>query len=338
MASTSEVKTRAGQTGYRVPISGDKLLIGLLALTLILTIVQITWGGVVRVTGSGDGCPDWPRCFGTFMPPWGDYHAMTEYAHRFIGSFVGVFIALTAVRVWWKHPDERLAAWTVTFGLVLISAVGLIGGAVVLNDLDPAIRTLHLSLAEMAVLLLAFALIYTTHQAAPVLRLSREPADGAGPAAGWPPALKWAIAAAVLALIALLSGSYAVWRGAGAVCPSWPLCGGPIIPESELVWIHVTHRMLAGTATIISLIAAHKVWRLSGAPRALRWTALAAPAIVLAQVLIGAANPWTNFDEWARAGHLTLATLVWVDMVLMVSLILRPVPRWTAHSREVSTA
>jgi hypothetical protein len=43
-------------------------------------------------------------------------------------------------------------------------------------------------------------------------------------------------------------------------------------------------------------------------------------------MLMGAANPWTTFAEWAQAGHLTLATLVWVNMVVIVALLLRPVP------------
>ena len=54
---------------------------------------------------------------------------------------------------------------------------------------------------------------------------------------------------------------------------------------------------------------------------------MAAAVIIFSQMLMGAANPWTTFAEWARSGHLSLATLVWVDMVFIVALLLRPVPR-----------
>jgi hypothetical protein len=54
-------------------------------------------------------------------------------------------------------------------------------------------------------------------------------------------------------------------------------------------------------------------------------------------MLMGAANPWTTFAEWARAGHLSLATLVWVDMVFVVALLLRPVSGEEIAELEEST-
>ena len=51
-------------TSDKFPIVKDKLLLLLLSLAVLGAILQITVGGVVRVTGSGDGCPDWPTCYG----------------------------------------------------------------------------------------------------------------------------------------------------------------------------------------------------------------------------------------------------------------------------------
>ena len=47
----------------KLPIVKDKLLLVLLSLAVLGAMLQITVGGVVRVTGSGDGCPDWPTCY-----------------------------------------------------------------------------------------------------------------------------------------------------------------------------------------------------------------------------------------------------------------------------------
>ena len=88
----------------------------------------------------------------------------------------------------------------------------------------------------------------------------------------------------------------------------------------------MTHRVLSFVSIIVVLLAGHKVWRLPNIPAALRFAALASAVIIFSQMLMGAANPWTTFAEWAQAGHLTLATLVWVNMVFIVALLLRPVP------------
>ncbi|MDP6665881.1 MAG: COX15/CtaA family protein [Dehalococcoidia bacterium] len=329
-----------GENLPRTLIWEDRLLIALLAITVVGVVLQITLGGVVRVTGSGDGCPDWPQCFGRWYPPF-EYHALLEYSHRTAGALLGLAIVAATVRVWVKHRDRVAVAWLTTSSLALVFIVGMLGGAVVLNDLDPAIRTVHLMLAEAVALLAILALVASTF-ARPGM-----PEGGPGGARGgvqlhardkdspwiWGrvsdehrAALNLAAVAAVLTLVALLSGSYAVWREAGAVCASWPLCGGRVVPESTLAWIHVAHRVLSLVSIVAVLIAGHRAWRLNDTSRALRIAALGAAVLIVAQMLMGAANPWTVFAEWARAGHLAMATLVWVDMVFIVALILRPVP------------
>ena len=104
-------------------------------------------GGAVRVTGSGDGCPDWPTCFGNWIPPF-EYHALMEYTHRTIGVLVGLTIIAAVLRVWARHRGETSVVTSATAGLVAVSITGGIGGAVVLSELNPALRTLHLMLAE----------------------------------------------------------------------------------------------------------------------------------------------------------------------------------------------
>jgi heme A synthase len=86
----------------------------------------------------------------------------------------------------------------------------------------------------------------------------------------------------------------------------------------------MTHRLLAGLSALAVAYAAHRAYRLPGAASALRWVALAALGAITAQVLVGAANPWTQFAQWARAAHLSLATLVWLVMCLQMALVLRP--------------
>ena len=124
-------------------------------------------------------------------------------------------------------------------------------------------------------------------------------------------------------MAAILTGSYAVWRGAGAVCPSWPLCGGELVPQSELAWIHVAHRLVSLAAAVMALAASYRALRERAADVFVRWGAASAVGLVLAQTLAGAANPWTTFDEWARVLHLCLGTLLWAVMITLTALIIR---------------
>ncbi|TMD17067.1 MAG: heme A synthase, partial [Chloroflexi bacterium] len=65
-------------------------------LAAIFAYLQIALGGVVRVTGSGLGCPDWPLCHGRPYPP-ADLNAIIEYSHRTVGAITGVLIIATVV-------------------------------------------------------------------------------------------------------------------------------------------------------------------------------------------------------------------------------------------------
>ena len=135
-------------TASTPPIWRDRPLLVLLAVAVVGLVLQITLGGVVRVTGSGDGCPDWPQCFGRWYPPF-EYHAILEYSHRTVGTLVGLVIIVATVRVWTRHRDVRVVAWLETACLALIAVVGGLGGAVVLNELDPAIRTVQIGRAHV---------------------------------------------------------------------------------------------------------------------------------------------------------------------------------------------
>src|SRR2546428_6530184 len=74
--------------------------------TALVTYALVVLGGVVRVSGSGLGCPDWPLCHGRLLPPL-DLHSIIEYSHRTTASLASTLIVLTAVGAWVAWRKRR---------------------------------------------------------------------------------------------------------------------------------------------------------------------------------------------------------------------------------------
>ena len=76
-------------------------LVALVALSLI-----VLTGAAVRLTGSGLGCPDWPKCYGKAVAPL-ETHAVIEYGNRILSGLVGVAAFLAAAMAWFRRPRRR---------------------------------------------------------------------------------------------------------------------------------------------------------------------------------------------------------------------------------------
>src|SRR5258708_35126112 len=118
-------------------------------VTAAFAYLQIALGGLVRVSGSGLGCLDWPLCHGRPYPP-ADPHAIIEYSHRAVGSVTGILIIATVVLAWVVFRARRpMVAWLATASLIGVVGEGALGGVVVANDLQPWLVVVHLGLAMM---------------------------------------------------------------------------------------------------------------------------------------------------------------------------------------------
>src|SRR5438445_4615062 len=75
-------------------------------LTLAALTVIVLTGAAVRLTGSGLGCPDWPKCFGKALPPLST-HALIEFGNRAFSGLVGVLTVLAAMLGFTRRPYRR---------------------------------------------------------------------------------------------------------------------------------------------------------------------------------------------------------------------------------------
>lgn len=137
--------------------------------TFLLTFLVIAAGGIVRTTQSGMGCPDWPRCFGTWIPPtnasqlpadfekylgaqdidhtFNVYHTWIEYLNRLLGVLLGVFAIVQAWMLYFKRKEQSAAYQLAVAFLIIVIITGLLGAVVVKLNLAHLSVSLHLFFA-----------------------------------------------------------------------------------------------------------------------------------------------------------------------------------------------
>ena len=274
--------------------------------TLLGTFALIVLGGIVRITDSGLGCPDWPLCHGKIIPPF-DVATLIEYSHRLVAATLGLLVLATLVVAWRHYRSRPWIFHSALFGLVMVIGQSILGGAAVLTELETYIVMIHMVMAQA--LLACFILICLDAWLGFTPSINR--IDGR---------VLVTAAAAIGVLLLILSGSYVALTGAAGACNQWPLCqGGKLWVVSELPLIHVAHRMASVIALALMGVAAWTAFR-SATDKATKSAIHLALTVFAAQVLVGALTVWWGLPTALRALHVALATLTWATLVAAIIL------------------
>lgn len=150
----------------------------LLAIATLLAVLFLIWvGGMVRATGAGMGCPDWPTCFGQIIPPLSEaelppdyqeryarygYDEMTfdpvrtwtEYLNRLTGALIGFLSLMTLVLAVLARRADRWLPVLAGGAFVLVGFNGWLGAMVIETNLHGAVVTTHMMLSFGVILLL----------------------------------------------------------------------------------------------------------------------------------------------------------------------------------------
>lgn len=143
--------------------------------TVIATLVLILIGGLVRAVGAGLGCPDWPQCFGMWIPPtsaaelpsqydaelFNPLHTWLEYVNRLVGVLIGFLITLTFIFSFKYRKTDKVIPVVSGLAFFLVLVQGWLGGQVVRSGLSAGMITLHMVLA----MIIVNALLYATFRA-----------------------------------------------------------------------------------------------------------------------------------------------------------------------------
>jgi len=283
--------------------------------TAVVTYALVVLGGVVRVSGSGLGCPDWPLCHGALLPPL-NLHAIIEYSHRTTASLTSTLVVVTAVVAWiaWRQRRDIVVPATVALGLLVVQVA--LGAITVRLELPPMIVLAHLA---TAMALLAAVCVTAVAACLPQNVSNARIALKRGSRGATPRRLSRGTAAGTYILI--LSGSLVVGSGASRSCNAWPLCGGGFsFAFDGLPAIQLLHRGVAaliGVLIVVSLLTLLARYR---GHRAVRATVALTLAALAFQVAVGAAVVALRLPAALRGLHLALASSVWAGTVVLAAL------------------
>jgi protoheme IX farnesyltransferase len=268
--------------------------------SVVMTLLLVTIGVIVRATGSGMGCPDWPLCHGQIIPPLDDPKAWIEWVHRTVAVIIGFLVLGLAFVAWRDHRDRPSLLWPSIGAVALVVFQAWLGKETVrLNNSGESV-TAHLAAAMTLLGLLVF-----------ILARSFYPARISGRGASQRFTILAAFSA-VTVFALLLFGSHVTATGQWYSFPDWPLMGGSLFPPlDEVSSAQVLHRWIAVVVGLIVAAVVLVAWRTQRANRPVFRLALLAGVLYPIQAVIGGLQILTDLSGWSQTLHVALGATIW---------------------------
>jgi len=278
-------------------------------VTTVLTFLAVTAGGLVRASGSGLGCPGWPKCYGRWIPP-ANAHSIIEMSHRYLVS-LSIYAAvavLVSILVW--HRRER---FTFALGLAIVPlfiAQAALGAYVVGRELIWWSVVAHLALAMV---LMATLIVLTVHLSAgppePHTDRSFE---------------RLLLGAAAATYVLLLLGSTVTGKGAGLAYRDWPLMNGTAFPSNLnhlLPALQFSHRIVAAAVGVLAAVVVVRAWRTG--PGVLRRLGVLLGTLFGVEILMGGVNVFSRLHAASVTTHLALGAAIFGTLVALLAMVRR---------------
>lgn len=306
---------------------------GMALSTVAVIYLLILVGGIVRATGAGMGCPDWPTCFGRWVPPISeselpaDYQRIyadrgyadttfnvkktwTEYLNRLLGVFTGFLIFLTLLFAIPLRAVDRQVLHLAVFGFLLVAFQGWLGSQVVASNLHPVMITVHMLVAQVIVVVLIYALARSQR-----MRLSAIPVQTLP---NWTGYLIGGVIA--ISLLQLVIGTQ-VREAVDIISKSTNNTDRHLWIEN-LPWVFALHRYLAWPIAIANAFLIARIWQQVPGLNALKLGALGLAIVLLGTMVMGMSMQRLNLPMYAQPLHLWFASLI-VGLQMFIFIIWR---------------
>ena len=299
--------------------------------TISATLFLIMVGGIVRAAGAGLGCPDWPKCYGLWIPPmhvsdlpsgfdvdsFNAFKTWTEYVNRLIGVLVGFFIAanfLTSLRYRRSKPSVTTSS---LLALILVLFQAWLGGQVVRSGLASGMITLHMLLAMIIVGVLLYA-SFKSKENFVKLQMSQKSKQRF---------LQLGIVIGVLSIIQMVLGTQ-VRESIDVVKVGMGLTDRSLWIE-QLGIVYKIHRSFSWLLLITIALLSYRVYRFSKDQSEARYSGkkgfillgYAIPIGVMSQVMIGIGLQWLDMPGVLQVLHL-LGVALLLSVIFIFVLIL----------------
>ena len=299
--------------------------------TIAATLFLIMVGGIVRAAGAGLGCPDWPKCYGLWIPPmhvsdlpsgfdvdsFNAFKTWTEYVNRLIGVLVGFFIAanfLTSLRYRRSKPSVTTSS---LLALILVLFQAWLGGQVVRSGLASGMITLHMLLAMIIVGVLLYA-SFKSKENFVKLQMSQKSKQRF---------LQLGIVIGVLSIIQMVLGTQ-VRESIDVVKVGMGLTDRSLWIE-QLGIVYKIHRSFSWLLLITIALLSYRVYRFSKDQSEARYSGkkgfillgYAIPIGVMSQVMIGIGLQWLDMPGVLQVLHL-LGVALLLSVIFIFVLIL----------------
>lgn len=314
-------------------------------LTIIAVFLLILVGGIVRSTGSGMGCPDWPKCFGQWVPPtdvaqlppnyqeiyshrgyanteFNVVKTWTEYLNRLLGVIIGLLIFATFVAsaiAYWRR-DRAMVGYSF-LALLLVGFQGWLGAKVVSSVLAAWLITLHMLVAIIIVGVLLYVLA-RTQLAAGLIKTDLSKS-----------VKRWLLISSVLLLGQILLGTQ-VRETVDEVAHRLGDTQRFRWMESLDIrfYIHRSFSLLVLTTQLLWIVP---IYKSSGVGRYVRSLAIATGFVLITEILTGMIMAYLSIPAWAQPVHLTLAIVALGIQFVVILLTSRDVAAPTVQQGRV---